>query len=98
MLVLETGGFDRGPVNVQILIIQQLLVNVGGEGGKVDLGLLEHVRPRLEMFLVDVCANGLHVDLLDSLGLHPPEERVLDAEEFGDVLGDGFLCGVTGVG
>mmetsp|Transcript_11884 Transcript_11884/g.18044 ORF Transcript_11884/g.18044 Transcript_11884/m.18044 type:complete len:272 (-) Transcript_11884:220-1035(-) len=49
------------------------------------------------MLLVDFCANSLHIHLLHSLGLHPSEERVFDTEELGDMLGDGFLCGVTRV-
>ena len=97
MLVLEPSGLDSGTINVQVLVIQELLVNVGGEGGEIDLGFLEHVRPGLEMLLVNVCANSLHVHLLDSLGLHPSEERVLNTEERSNVLGDGLLCGVTRV-
>ena len=97
MLILEPSGLNGGSIDVKVLIIQQLLVDVGGEGGKIDLGLLEHVGPRLEMLLVNFCTHSLHVDLLDGLGLHPPEERVLDTEERGNVLGDGLLCGVTRV-
>ena len=97
MLVLEASGLNGGSVDVQVLIIQQLLVDVGGKRGKVDLGLLEHISPGLEMLLVNLSADSLHVDLLDGLGLHPSEERVLDTEERSDVLGDGLLCGVTRV-
>jgi len=87
LLSVEGGG----------VVVEELLVEVRGEGRVDDAVLLAEIRPGLQVLLVGDISDGLHGQRGGERGLDGTHEVGLNAEERGDELVHGTLISIAGI-
>jgi len=97
-LVGEAEGLgDLGAIDGKRVVVEELLVQVRGEGGVGDaLGLAE-LRPRLKVLVVDVFRDRVQIQH-GKVGDDRALVAGLDAEDVAKEASDGLLVGVASVG
>lgn len=91
----QIGGvpsrLDLAAINRERVIVQQLLIQVGGQGRVGDAVSLAKLRPGLKMLVIDLLSHSLHVQL-SHVGNHRAEEAGLDSEDALQKIVDGALA------
>lgn len=97
-IVGETESLDDLlAINGSGVVVEELLVEVGGEGRVSDTVLLAEIRPGLQVLVVSNISDGLHGDGSSDGRLDGAHEVGLDAEHGSDKLVDRSLISVAGV-
>lgn len=88
---------DLLSINGGGVVVEELLVEVGGEGRIGDVVLLAEVRPGLQVLIVGNISDSLHGDRGSDGGLDGTHKVGLDAEHGGNKLVDGSLISIAGI-
>lgn len=97
-VVDETEGLDDLlAINGGGVVVEELLVEIRGEGRVDNLVLLAEVRPGLQMLVVSDVSDGLHGKRSGNARLDRSHEVSLDAEHCSDELVDRALIGIARV-
>lgn len=94
-LILEASGLNGAAINGEGIVVEELGVEVGGEGGDGDASGVAHLTPGLEMLVVDILDDGLEAHGLGHCADEGAVEAGLDGEELLEDLVDLLLGGVV---